>query len=320
MSEPIHILSLGAGVQSSTLALMAAAGEIGPMPTCAIFADTQVEPKAVYDWLDWLETQLPFPVYRVTAGNLWTESIRIRISKKTGQTYSRTLIPAFVDQGGGKKALLGRKCTAEFKVREIVKKAKSLVAHQMKEWRKEHRLSLAAWGNWVKEKAAAKKEKRAPNMGFPETSWQEMQEAALVEQWIGISRDEIERMKPSREPWSRSAWPLVEKGITRKDCLAWMKAHGFPEPPRSACRFCPFHSDEEWVRQRENEPEEFALSVQFERELNASLAQATGTARLAGAAYLHESMKPLDQVNFNQKPSHPQLSLFGNECEGMCGV
>lgn len=32
MNEPIHILSLGAGVQSSTLALMAAAGEIGPMP------------------------------------------------------------------------------------------------------------------------------------------------------------------------------------------------------------------------------------------------------------------------------------------------
>ena len=31
MSEPIHILSLGAGVQSSTLALMAAAGEVTPM-------------------------------------------------------------------------------------------------------------------------------------------------------------------------------------------------------------------------------------------------------------------------------------------------
>ena len=36
-----NFLSLGAGVQSSTLALMAAKGEIGPMPDAAIFADTQ---------------------------------------------------------------------------------------------------------------------------------------------------------------------------------------------------------------------------------------------------------------------------------------
>ena len=69
-TDPMHILSLGAGVQSSTLALMAAKGEVGPMPMAAIFSDTQAEPKEVYDWLDWLEKQLPYPVYRVTAGNL----------------------------------------------------------------------------------------------------------------------------------------------------------------------------------------------------------------------------------------------------------
>lgn len=63
-------LSLGAGVQSSTLALMAAAGEVTPMPDGAIFADTQAEPASVYRWLDRLETMLPFPVHRVTAGSL----------------------------------------------------------------------------------------------------------------------------------------------------------------------------------------------------------------------------------------------------------
>ena len=65
-----HIISLGAGVQSSTMALMAAHGEITPMPDCAIFADTQWEPRGVYQWLSWLETQLPFPVHRVTAGSV----------------------------------------------------------------------------------------------------------------------------------------------------------------------------------------------------------------------------------------------------------
>ncbi len=55
MNGPIHIISLGAGVQSSTMALMAAHGEIEPMPDAAIFADTQNEPQRVYEWLDWLD-------------------------------------------------------------------------------------------------------------------------------------------------------------------------------------------------------------------------------------------------------------------------
>lgn len=47
----LRVISLGAGVQSTTMALMAAAGEIGPMPDCAIFADTGWEPAAVYEHL-----------------------------------------------------------------------------------------------------------------------------------------------------------------------------------------------------------------------------------------------------------------------------
>ena len=54
----LTVISLGAGVQSSVMALMAAKGQITPMPDCAIFADTESEPDHVYEWLDWLETQL----------------------------------------------------------------------------------------------------------------------------------------------------------------------------------------------------------------------------------------------------------------------
>ena len=66
----LEIISLGAGVQSSVMALMAARGELTPMPSAAVFADTQWEPAGVYAHLDWLEQQLPFPTYRVTQGNL----------------------------------------------------------------------------------------------------------------------------------------------------------------------------------------------------------------------------------------------------------
>jgi hypothetical protein len=55
---PRHtILSLGAGVQSTTLALLAARGELA-LPEAAIFADTGWEPLAVYQNLEWLRGQL----------------------------------------------------------------------------------------------------------------------------------------------------------------------------------------------------------------------------------------------------------------------
>ena len=46
----LRIISLGAGVQSTTMALMAARGMIpGGLPDCAIFADTGAEPASVYN-------------------------------------------------------------------------------------------------------------------------------------------------------------------------------------------------------------------------------------------------------------------------------
>ncbi len=52
-----HVLSLGAGWQSTALYLMAMDGEIPVRFDCAVFADTQAEPRAVYEHLAWLEAQ-----------------------------------------------------------------------------------------------------------------------------------------------------------------------------------------------------------------------------------------------------------------------
>ena len=278
MPDPIHLISLGAGVQSSTLALMAAKGEVGPMPKAAIFADTQAEPESVYKWLDWLETQLPFPVYRVTAGSLTAEQLRTRVSKKTGNIYVKTMIPAYVLKPEGGKGLLGRKCTADSKVKVILKKAREL--------------------------GGVRRGSKDIN----------------VVQWIGISLDEVHRMKPSRERWAKNIFPLIDREMTRQDCLSWMQRNGYPQPPRSACIYCPFHSDHEWKRLRNNEPEEWAKAVKFDYDLREVLKQQTGTAALRGTAYLHSSCKPLDQVELGSVPDKNQLSLFGNECEGLCGV
>jgi hypothetical protein len=55
--KKLRILSLGAGVQSSTLALIIEKGEI-PMVDAGIFADVKGEPQAVYDWLNYLNYKI----------------------------------------------------------------------------------------------------------------------------------------------------------------------------------------------------------------------------------------------------------------------
>jgi hypothetical protein len=120
---PVHIISLGAGVQSSTMALMAAHGEITPMPTAAIFADTQAEPKAVIEWLKYLETKLPFPVYQVTAGNLLTDTLSMRPKGK----FLRVDIPAFVVSDGKIDGLINRSCTRDYKITPIKRKLREIL-------------------------------------------------------------------------------------------------------------------------------------------------------------------------------------------------
>src|SRR5487761_2181314 len=113
----LNIISLGAGVQSSTMALMAAHGEITPMPDYAVFADTQAESRKVYDdWLDWLEKQLPFPVERVTKGSLTAASLAVRQRKDGAGSWAKSLIPAFVLNKDGTKGIMGRACTFDYKV------------------------------------------------------------------------------------------------------------------------------------------------------------------------------------------------------------
>lgn len=114
-----HIISLGAGVQSSVMALMAARGELSPMPECAIFADTQFEPAGVYEHLDWLEKQLPFPVHRVTAGDLRADTLA---ELYTGNKRAAS-IPAFTAGGG----MAMRQCTREYKIDPIRKKLRELL-------------------------------------------------------------------------------------------------------------------------------------------------------------------------------------------------
>lgn len=274
--EPIHVISLGAGVQSSTMALMAAAGEIMPMPKCAIFADTQAEPKSVYTWLDWLEKELPFPVHRVTKGSLTDNTLMLHDREDKDGQWMKGCIPAFtVNKTDGSHGIMPRQCTYDYKVEVLDKEARRI----------------------------AKIQRGQKTVG--------------VIQWIGISLDEVHRMKTARHAWSEFRYPLIDRRMKRHDCLRWMQVKGYPQPPRSACVYCPYHSDSEWRRLRDEEPEAFAEAVRVDYEYRRLKAKVS---RANSIPYLHASRVPLDQVDFSTDEDHGQQVMFGNECEGMCGV
>jgi hypothetical protein len=264
----LRILSLGAGVQSSTLALMIEGGEI-PMVDAAIFADTMGEPKLVYSHLEWLEKQLSFPIHKVEKGDLKQNMI----DAINGKSKFLNVPLHTKNEHTGKKGLLYRQCTNDYKIQPIVQKVRKLLG--------------------LKKRQRVKKDMK-------------------VEMVMGISYDEIYRIKPNRLPYITNIYPLADRKMRRSDCLTWIKNNGYPRPPRSACTFCPYHSNEEWrnIKQDKDEWEKVVKLDQIIRE---------GTERNTDQLFLHKDRIPIDQVDLSD-PKDDQLNLFNNECEGMCGV
>ena len=133
-----HILNLGAGVQSTTLYLMACRDQLSVLPMTqgadgvwryradlptrrvafdlAIFADTQDEPVAVYEHLAWLESLNGPPIMRVSAGRLGDDLVNGK--NTTGGRF--TAIPAFTSSDGGMTVgRTRRQCSKEYKTEPI---------------------------------------------------------------------------------------------------------------------------------------------------------------------------------------------------------
>lgn len=294
----LRVISLGAGVQSSTMALMADRGLFGDRPDMAVFADTGNEPRAVYDWLRWLQHRLSYPVIILTPlGDLSLMAdaetmATYKTGDRAGIEYWRNLIPYFTrpksDSVFGVPGMMNRKCTSNYKIRRLIRFC----------FRSIHPV---AWRWWMR-------------VGRKEG-------VKLVQQWIGISTDEADRMNLARNRWLENRHPLIEVGLSRAGCLQWMEKAGFPRPPKSACTFCPYHSDAQWADLQDNDPEAFQEAVEHEKRVQALAVRCPTTKVIP---YLHRSAKPLDQVEFKRLgPQGYQATLmdyFNNECEGMCGV
>lgn len=132
-----------------------------------------------------------------------------------------------------------------------------------------------------------------------------------VELWLGISTDEALRMKPSDVKYITNRWPLIELGMSRKDCGVWLENHGLEIPSRSACVFCPYHDTQEW-RDLQNSPDDFQKAIRVDEVIR--------DLRPPYPLYVHPARVPLDQVDLRTETEKGQMSLWDDECEGLCGV
>lgn len=132
----LRILSLGAGVQSTTLALMAAHGEIEPIDY-AVFADTQSEPGAVYEHLARLRAPgvLPFPVSVVSNGSLREEILDAAAEHRRCDGRP----PLMLINPDGSDGMTRRQCTGDYKIDPIEKEIRRLAGYRATEPRPKNR-------------------------------------------------------------------------------------------------------------------------------------------------------------------------------------
>lgn len=123
-SQPaLRLLSLGAGVQSTTVLLLACEGKI-PSFDCALFADTGWEPRAVYDQLAKV-TQIAedagIPVRSVSSGNIRHDAL--------DETTRFVTMPLHVRKPDGTKGMARRQCTGEYKIKPLKAAAREFLGY-----------------------------------------------------------------------------------------------------------------------------------------------------------------------------------------------
>jgi hypothetical protein len=272
----MRILNLGGGVQSTTLYLMALRGEIQPID-CAIFADLGEEPKSVYAHMEWLKS-LGGPTIHVVSDGFLGEDI-IKGLNANGEKF--VTIPAFTAQNEGNRiGMMRRQCTSDYKIKPIER------------FIRKELLGLHC-GQRIK---------------------------TIINQIFGISLDEAgraTRIKANSPHWSDPEFPLCDKMLTRAECVRWLEAFGIPHKvPRSACVFCPYKSDNEWLLLRETDSDGWNRAVQIDEALRVE--GVVLNRNYDDKLYLHKSCRPLKEIHLTD--GERGQSAFSFECEGGCAL
>jgi len=134
---------------------------------------------------------------------------------------------------------------------------------------------------------------------------------------LGISMDEIHRMKDSPDKDVIREWPLIDLMMTREDCRRVIMDAGIDEPPKSACYFCPLLPAAYFRQLEANEPALFEKAADLEDAMNQREIDKGRDKRV----YLTALGRPVRELANGQLSMRELLvSGEGEECEGSCFV
>lgn len=308
-----RLLSLGAGVQSTALLLLAAEGRI-PRFDAAIFADTQWEPAEVYSHLRRLETEVAdpakIPIQRVSYGNIKLDSV--------SNDYT-TVLPLFITNPSGGAGMLSRQCTQNYKLVPIYRAVRQMLGAK-------EQLGVCGKCNGAGSRIPPSRLHTADSTigecsvcrgtGQRIKVGQVLDPSSWVSMAIGFSTDEIQRVGPSRRKYVEHEYPLLDLGWSRKDTMEYLASRGWGETPRSACIGCPYHSNTEWQRLRDHSPHEWREAIAIDEAIR----HVPGASGIQGKAYLHRDRVPLSLalISIDQQVELPGCSPFG--CRSEAGI
>jgi hypothetical protein len=126
--------------------------------------------------------------------------------------------------------------------------------------------------------------------------------------WLGMSIEELGRMKKSGLDWCKNHWPLIlDIPKTRNECRDMIVAAGMALPIKSRCKMCPHQPDDEWLEVQQ-EPKEWQEAVQIDEKIFAS-----------HGVRLHRSGEPLSTVQLVPQTDQQQDGLFATcDTDGSC--
>lgn len=278
-----RVLSLGGGMQSVALYLLAATKDerLTEFPDFAIFADTGWEPKHVYKTIEMLEKKFGsvLPI-KVVRRSEDSDLYLDTLYGRQGHNGKACLkIPVWLEGDEG-KGQWGRDCTADYKIAPILKELRA-------------------------------------EIGMPPRT--RVPSGTRAEMWLGISTDEVSRIRPNREWWIMNRYPLIsEMKWSRNDCIEYLKGYHSDIPVgRSACVGCPYHGDDEWALLMKTDPEAVEKAIELDEKLRRK--EEAGHRLVEAIPYIHRTRRPLREA-LTMLETGSDRDGMGENCEGYCGI
>lgn len=298
--KKLTVISLGWGMQSWVLVAMSALGEL-PKVDFAIHSDTTWERGYTYEfakkWTPWLEdrgVKVVIVSDAKQARKVYTAKTDIPASK-SGDVGGSVFIPAVsryegdrvIDEYGG---VSGNAYTTGKNIDGQLRRQCT------------QRWKIAPMRRYITRELERLEISKKPG---------------VVEQWLGITLDEWQRAKDSDVKYIIHKFPLLDKNMTRQDCINWLQRNNLPTPGKSSCTFCPYHSIVAWQQLKRQNGKDWAQAVEVDERIR--------NKRPPYPLFVHPERKPLPEaVKIPEDYGATQLELFSSndkdaECDsGYC--